>query len=99
MRKDNFAETLVSAVRTVAAGGSSLDAYATAVAMQLVREQLATDSGPGLTEQEQRVLDLIGHGLTDREIARRMDLSEQAAKAQVLALLSRLGLLKADGHR
>ena len=98
VRKDNFAETLVSAVRTVAAGGSALDAHATTVAMQLVREQLAADCGPGLTGQEKRVLDLIGRGLTDPEIARRIHLPERAAKAQVLALLSRMGLLEADGH-
>ena len=88
VRKDNFAETLVDAVRTVAAGGSALDGHAAGVAMGLLRERVA----PGLTPEDQRLLELIGNGLTDRQIAARLSLPEKTVKAEVRAVCGMLGL-------
>ena len=45
-----------------------------------------------LTAQEKRVLDLIGEGLTNRQIAERMFLAEKTAKNYVSSLLMKLGL-------
>jgi two-component system response regulator DevR len=45
-----------------------------------------------LSAQEKRVLDLIGDGLTNRQIAERMYLSEKTAKNYVSAVLGKLGL-------
>ena len=45
-----------------------------------------------LTAQEKRVLDLIGEGLTNRQIAERMFLAEKTAKNYVSSLLTKLGL-------
>jgi len=89
VRKDNFAETLVDAVRTVAAGGSALDEHAARVAMGLLRERMA---GPGLTEHYQHLLELIGDGLTDRQIAARLSLPEKTVKAEVRTVCGLLGL-------
>jgi two-component system response regulator DevR len=88
VRKDNFTETLVDAVRTVAAGGSALDGHAAGVAMDLLRERAAA---PGLTAQDQRLLELIGAGLTDRQIAAELAVTEKTAKAAVQTLCGRLG--------
>jgi two-component system, NarL family, response regulator DevR len=88
VRKDNFTETLVNAVRTVAAGGSALDAHAAGVAMGLLRERAA----PRLTAADQRLLEMIGAGLTDRQIAAELSVTEKTAKAAVRALCGTLGL-------
>jgi DNA-binding NarL/FixJ family response regulator len=93
VRKENFAETLVDAVRAVAAGCPALDAHAAAVAMALVRQQVNEGSGPGLSEAETRALAMIGEGMTDPMIAHRMGVPEATAKATVTSLLSKLGLV------
>ena len=45
-----------------------------------------------LTEQERRILELIGEGLTNRQIGERMFLAEKTVKNYVSAVLSKLGL-------
>lgn len=83
---------LVGAVRTVAAGGSLLDPRATAAVMQRMRTPKPDDPLASLTEQERRILELIGKGLTNREIGARMFLAEKTVKNYVSNLLSKLGL-------
>lgn len=84
---------LVSAVRAVAAGQSTLDAHAAQRVMQRLRERAAdTDPASALTAQEKRVLELIGEGLTNRQIAERMFLSEKTAKNYVSSVLAKLGM-------
>jgi DNA-binding NarL/FixJ family response regulator len=91
--KETCGSDLVSAVRTVANGGSMLDAHATKRVMERLRERMAgVDPLSALTEQEKRVLELIGEGLTNRQIAERMILSEKTAKNYVSAVLAKLGL-------
>jgi two-component system, NarL family, response regulator DevR len=89
--KVNLAETLVAAVRDVAAGRSALDTRAAETVMELVREQLA--AGPGLSGRDKQVLELIGEGLTDRQIAQRLAVPAEAAKAGIQSLLAKLGLV------
>jgi DNA-binding NarL/FixJ family response regulator len=83
---------LVGAVRTVAAGGSLLDPKAAAVVMERMRTPKAADPLAALTDQERRILDLIGEGLTNRQIGERMFLAEKTVKNYVSNLLSKLGL-------
>lgn len=83
---------LVGAVRTVAAGGSLLDPRATAAVMHRLRAPKATDPLAALTDQERRILELIGEGLTNREIGQRMFLAEKTVKNYVSNLLAKLGL-------
>jgi len=83
---------LVGAVRTVAAGGALLDPRATAAVMQRMRTPKPDDPLASLTEQERRILELIGEGLTNREIGARMFLAEKTVKNYVSNLLSKLGL-------
>jgi DNA-binding NarL/FixJ family response regulator len=84
---------LVGAVRTVAAGQSTLDKHAAERVMTRLRERLSSvDPLASLSGQEKRVLDLIGEGLTNRQIAERMFLSEKTAKNYVSSLLGKLGL-------
>ena len=84
---------LIGAVRTVAAGGSLLDAKATARLLTRLRDEAGrTDPLAKLTEQERRILELIGEGLTNRQIAGRMSLAEKTVKNYVSALLAKLGM-------
>jgi DNA-binding NarL/FixJ family response regulator len=84
---------LVGAVRTVASGASLLDPEAASRVMRRMRDQ-ATRSDPlaGLTGQERRILELIGEGLTNRQIGERMYLAEKTVKNYVSALFVKLGM-------
>jgi DNA-binding NarL/FixJ family response regulator len=84
---------LVGAVRALAAGESMLDPEAASRVMKRMRDQ-AVHSDPlnGLTTQERRILELIGEGLTNRQIGERMFLAEKTVKNYVSALFAKLGM-------
>jgi len=84
---------LLNAIRTVGAGGSLLDPRTTAALMNRVRRE-REDQNPlnKLSEQERMVFDLIGEGLTNRQIGERMFLAEKTIKNYVSHLLNKLGM-------
>ncbi len=84
---------LVGAVRTIASGQSLLDPEAASRVMRRMRDQ-AVHSDPlaGLTDQERRILELIGEGLTNRQIGDRLFLAEKTVKNYVSALFAKLGM-------
>jgi len=85
---------LVGAVRAIAAGESILDPEAASRVMRRMRDQAVRVVDPlaGLTEQERRILELIGEGLTNRQIGERMFLAEKTVKNYVSALFAKLGM-------
>jgi DNA-binding NarL/FixJ family response regulator len=84
---------LVGAVRTIAAGQSLLDPAAAARVMARMRdESLRSDPLAALTGQERKILELIGEGLTNRQIGERMFLAEKTVKNYVSALFAKLGM-------
>jgi DNA-binding NarL/FixJ family response regulator len=84
---------LVGAVRTVASGQSLLDPQAASKVMRRMRDQTArADPLAALTGQERRILELIGDGLTNRQIGERMYLAEKTVKNYVSALFAKLGM-------
>ncbi len=84
---------LVDAVRRVAAGQSLLDPAVTAQVLERLRTGPPEDSELAmLTDQERRVLELIGEGLTNRQIGERMFLAEKTVKNYVSTLLAKLGI-------
>jgi two-component system, NarL family, response regulator DevR len=91
--KQILGQDLVAAVRTVAEGGSLLDPTATTAVLERMR-RAAEPAGPlaNLSEQERTVLELIGEGLTNRQIGERMFLAEKTVKNYVSHLLAKLGL-------
>ncbi|MTD59192.1 response regulator transcription factor [Amycolatopsis pithecellobii] len=91
--KDIQGLSLLTAIREVGAGRSLLDNRAAATLMAKLRAD-ATDKGPlsHLTEQERALLELIGEGLTNRQISERMFLAEKTVKNYVSRLLTKLGL-------
>jgi DNA-binding NarL/FixJ family response regulator len=84
---------LVGAVRTVASGDSMLDPEAASKVMARMRAQAShADPLAGLTSQERKILELIGEGLTNRQIGERMYLAEKTVKNYVSALFAKLGM-------
>jgi two-component system, NarL family, response regulator DevR len=84
---------LVGAVRTVASGESMLDPEAASRVMRRMRDQAQrTDPLAELTPQERRILELIGEGLTNRQIGEHMYLAEKTVKNYVSALFAKLGM-------
>ena len=84
---------LVDMVRRVAAGQSTLDPSVTARVLERVRNGPPVDKElEALTEQEHKILDLIGEGLTNRQIAQQMYLAEKTVKNYVSSMLAKLGL-------
>jgi len=91
--KDIKGLELLSAVRTVGSGRSLLDNRAAAALMSRLRASVA-EPGPlaELTDQERVLLELIGEGLTNRQIGERMFLAEKTVKNYVSRVLTKLGL-------
>jgi DNA-binding NarL/FixJ family response regulator len=84
---------LIGAIRTVASGQSLLDPRATARVLERLRTQARRDDPVAtLTDQERRTLELIGEGLTNRQIGERLFLAEKTVKNYVSSLLSKLGM-------
>lgn len=84
---------LLASIRKVAAGESFLDTKL----ISSVTNRLRENKNPAseiyeLTDQEQRVLEFIGKGMTNREIAKNMFLAEKTVKNYVSSLLRKLGL-------
>jgi two-component system response regulator DevR len=82
----------VSAVHTVAAGGTLFDDVAPAVSRSRKPAAAGSDRLALLTDQERSVLRLIGEGLTNRQIGARMGLAEKTVKNYTSHLLAKLGL-------
>jgi len=84
---------LIGAIRTVAAGGSLLDPDAASKVMARMRDQAArADPLAGLTAQERKILELIGQGLTNRQIGEQLFLAEKTVKNYISALFTKLGM-------
>jgi DNA-binding NarL/FixJ family response regulator len=83
---------LVTNIRKVAACQSLLDPLVIRRVMQRMAGARPGDPAEKLTGQEQRILDLIAEGLTNRQIAEQMYLSEKTVKNYVSNLLAKLGM-------
>ncbi len=86
---------LVDAVRRVAAGQNLLDPAVTARVLERVRRGPIQDERLArLTEQEQKVLELLAEGLTNRQVGERLHLAEKTVKNYVTSVLSKLGMTR-----
>jgi DNA-binding NarL/FixJ family response regulator len=84
-------QDVVNAVREVAAGRSLLDPVSTARVLDKMRHP-PTDELTALTDRERDVLELIGQGMSNREIAERLFLAEKTVKNYVTSVLAKLGM-------
>jgi two-component system response regulator DevR len=88
---------LAAAVRTVAAGGSLIDPVRTRLLRARLRPEPALDPVPdprreSLSGRENDVLLLIADGMTNRQIAEALQLSEKTVKNYVSGLFVKLGM-------
>ena len=86
---------LLRAIRLIAQGQSLLDPAVTGRVTQRLVE-LAQGSGPGelaeLSAREREVLVLVAKGMTNREIAAQLVISDATARNHVSHILEKLGL-------
>jgi DNA-binding NarL/FixJ family response regulator len=85
-------DDLVNAIRRVANGEMLLTTDQVERARERLRRQVAEDIRlESLSAQEQRILELLSEGLSNREIAAEMFLAEKTVKNYVSNLLAKLG--------
>ena len=83
---------LLGALRRAAQGESLFDAGLKARVVQGLTEPQRVDPRvAALTPQERRVLELVGEGLTNRQIGEEMLLAEKTVKNYVSSMLAKLG--------
>ena len=92
--KDTEPVELIRAVRVVAGGDALLSPSVTKRLLERVADTLneAPDASAlaVLTDREREVLSLVGHGLTNDEIGRKLFLSPLTAKTHVSRIMSKL---------
>jgi DNA-binding NarL/FixJ family response regulator len=94
--KDASAAEVVSAIRAVSAGEAVCPARFTKLLFETVAgqpvesETVRHSERPKLTRREQELIPLIGRGLTNKEIANQLNLSEQTIKSHVHRLLRKV---------
>ena len=87
--KDAEPTELIAAIRSVADGRSPLDPR---VARTLLTARRAPTPTVDLTEREREVLALVGLGLANKQIARRLDIREGTVKAHLTNDFQRIGV-------
>ncbi|MDJ0318837.1 MULTISPECIES: response regulator [Arthrobacter] len=86
---------LLTSLRRTAKGETLFSPDVVAKVIQGLAEPERTDPRiAALTPQESRVLNLIGAGLTNRDIGREMFLAEKTVKNYVSSLLAKLGFVR-----
>jgi DNA-binding NarL/FixJ family response regulator len=87
--KDAEPEELIRAIHAAARGESPLDPRA-------ARTMLAAQQTPGplelLTERERQVLALVAEGLPNKQIGRRLEISEKTGKAHLTSAFRAIGV-------
>lgn len=90
--KDALPQDILRAVRDAAVGASFLDSVAARV---LVNAR--SSDGISLTDREQQVLDLIERGLTNRQIADRLNIAEKTVKTHLTSVYASIGVADRAG--
>lgn len=91
--KDIKGDILLRSIHKVATGESILDEHAA----DRVKSRLRKSGSPAaeiedLSDQERKIIALIGEGLTNRQISEQMFIAEKTVKNYVSSLLGKLGL-------
>lgn len=90
MLKDSTADELRTAITSAANGQVHLAPQAMAGLLREVRAPQPIEAVEPLTERQTEVLRHLSHGLSNKEIALRLNISEQTVKSHVHNLLNKL---------
>ncbi|MCU0284288.1 MAG: response regulator transcription factor [Candidatus Nanopelagicales bacterium] len=99
--KDADPEALAAGIRAAARGEAPLDPRAALALIDRRRERpagpaapagAAADAGPELTAREREVLALVGQGMSNRLIARRLGIAEKTVKAHLTSVFAQIGV-------
>jgi DNA-binding NarL/FixJ family response regulator len=93
--KDADPDDVLDGVRAVSRGGSPLDPKVARALLTARSEAVpgAAGSGVQLTPREAEVLSLVRAGLANKQIARRLDISERTVKAHLTSVFQRIGVV------
>lgn len=87
--KDAEPEELIRGIHTAARGESPLDPRA---ARTMLGAQRAPDPLDVLTDREREVLVLVAEGLPNKQIGRRLEISEKTVKAHLTKVFTQIGV-------
>jgi DNA-binding NarL/FixJ family response regulator len=87
--KDAEPDEVLAAIRTAVVGGSPLDPRAARVLVDARREQ---SPARALSPREEEVLRLLATGLANKQIARRLGITERTVKAHLTSVFQQLGV-------
>lgn len=87
--KDASPDEVIAAIRAAHAGGAPLDPTAARVLLDAQRSQQPVRN---LSRRESEVLGLVATGLANKQIARRLGISERTVKAHLTAVFQQLGV-------
>lgn len=87
--KHSEPDEIAAAVRAIHEGGSPLDPKAARVLLESRRTAAESDN---LTDREREVLLLVRAGLANKQIARKLEISERTVKAHLTNVFQRLGV-------
>jgi DNA-binding NarL/FixJ family response regulator len=83
-------EKLLESIRSAAAGDAPLDPRAGRVLLD--QRRAVSQPADSLTGREREVLALVGQGLANKQIARRLGISERTVKAHLTSVFQRIGV-------
>ena len=86
--KDADPDDVVAAVRAAAAGGAPLDPKAARVVLDAQRARRQHELSP----REEEVLRLVADGMANKQIARRLGITERTVKAHLTRVFQELGV-------
>jgi DNA-binding NarL/FixJ family response regulator len=95
LKRSDPAETIRHAVKAIKAGAFFLDperARGMVEELDALRGAAGRDAGDFLTPREREVLELLSDGLSARQVARRLALSERTVNTHVANLYRKLGV-------
>jgi DNA-binding NarL/FixJ family response regulator len=90
--KDAEPGDLIGAIRAVAGGQSPLDPRVARTLLSARRAPSPSSGAAELTEREREVLALVGLGLANKQIARRLGIQEGTVKAHLTHVFQRIGV-------